>query len=203
MIQGQIDTSYQTLQRDLFESGLAARIGSSAFVVWSAIKTHADYNNGVCWPGIRKLMKDTGLASATVQNAIATLETERLLRSRRGKGQRILYVARERLDVRLGNRVVCSIVIDYIPTRLREQLHQIRRALEAGGGDHEVFAQVEIIPGPGFVWNEHSNSLVAHIPGREAMNLDSTTLVANTSSPLVQKVTALRERVSPLVVAKQ
>lgn len=141
-------------------------------------------------------MKDTGLASATVQNAIAKLEAERLLRSRRGKGQRILYVARERLDVRFGKRVICSIVVDYVPTRLREQLHQIRQALEAGEGDHEVFAQVEIIPGPGFVWNEQSNSLVAHIPGRDAMNLDSKTLVANPASSLVQRVTALRERKS-------
>ena len=54
-MQGRIDTSFQTLQRDLFSSGLAAKIGMNAFGVWLAIKSHADYNTGKAWPGMRRL----------------------------------------------------------------------------------------------------------------------------------------------------
>jgi len=36
----QIDTSFQTLQNDLFSSGMAAKIGMNAFGLWSAIKNY-------------------------------------------------------------------------------------------------------------------------------------------------------------------
>lgn len=149
---GELDTSFQTTQRDLFESGLVAEIGPNAFAVWCAIKAHADYNSGVSWPSVRRLMELTGLASGTVQRALTQLEGVRMLRRWR-KASRVLYVARERLDVRLGARVLCTVVVDYVPFRMRGKLDRIRRALKTGEIDSEAFADVEIIPGPGFVWD--------------------------------------------------
>ena len=109
-MQGQVDTSFETLQRDIFASGMAATIGMNAFGVWIAIKSHADYNTGECWPGIRRLSDLTGLASGTVQKAVHTLIDAKLLRiASAGVGKRSnRYVARERLDVRLGERVLCD-----------------------------------------------------------------------------------------------
>lgn len=49
-IQGVIDTTYHTQQRDMFVSGLAAEIGVNAFAVWHAIKSHADFQTGIAWP---------------------------------------------------------------------------------------------------------------------------------------------------------
>ena len=40
MMEGRIDASFQTVQRDLFTSGMAAQIGMNAFGVWLAIKSH-------------------------------------------------------------------------------------------------------------------------------------------------------------------
>ena len=37
-LRGDLDTTYQTQQRDMFTSGLAASIGVNAFAVWHAIK---------------------------------------------------------------------------------------------------------------------------------------------------------------------
>ena len=79
-MQGRIDTSFQTLQRDLFASGMAARIGMSAFGVWIAIKTHADYNTGECWPGMRRLAALTGLSLGAVSKCVRTLVDAKLLR---------------------------------------------------------------------------------------------------------------------------
>ena len=59
-VTGDIDTTYYTQQRDMFASGLAAEIGVNAFAVWHAIKSHADFQTGVSWPGIRRLMLLTG-----------------------------------------------------------------------------------------------------------------------------------------------
>lgn len=155
-LQGEIDTTYQTQQRDMFTSGLAASIGVNAFAVWHAIKSHADYQTGKCWPGVRRLMELTGLSSATVQKAIKTLEDTNLLRVTRN-GKTNIYVARERMAVRVGRRIICTIVVDYVPNTMRERLEELRSAALAGDLDSEdVWADVDVIPGPGMVFDKAS-----------------------------------------------
>lgn len=165
-MQGRINTSFATYQSDLFESGLVAQIGANAFAVWSAIKAHADYQTGLSWPSIRRLMELTGLASATVQKCLKTLEEAKLLRSE-VKGKSRYYLARERLDISLGSRVLCTVVVDYVPSKLRNQLAKVRSALESGEDDPEAFASVEIIPGAGFVWDDRAKVLRGAIAASE------------------------------------
>jgi DNA-binding transcriptional regulator YhcF (GntR family) len=157
-MQGRINTSFATYQADLFESGLVAQIGPNAFALWSAIKAHADYQTGLAYPSIRRLMELTGLASATVQKCLHTLEDAKLLRSE-VKGRSRYYIARERLDISLGSRVLCTVVVDYVPAKLRAQVQAVKEALESGKDDPEVFASVEIVPGAGFVWDSTANVL--------------------------------------------
>ena len=93
-MRGAVDTSFETLQRDLFASGMAARIGMNAFGVWLAIKSHADYATGECWPGMRRLAGLTGLAVGTIQKSVRTLLDARLLRIKKmgGRGRGNTYV---------------------------------------------------------------------------------------------------------------
>lgn len=165
-MQGRINTSFATYQADLFESGLVAQIGTNAFGVWSAIKAHADYQTGMSWPSIRRLMELTGLASATVQKCLKTLEEARLLRSE-VKGKSRYYLARERLDISLGSRVLCTVVVDYVPAQLRSKLAKVKAALESGTDDPEAFAAVEIIPGAGFVWDDAAKVLRGTVAASE------------------------------------
>lgn len=164
-MQGEIDTSFTTNQRDLFTSGMAAQIGMNAFGVWLAIKSHADFNDGEAWPGVRRLSEMTGLGTGTVSRTIQTLIDARLLRIvTTGKGKKTSrYIARERLDIRVGGRVLCTIVVDYVPAILREKLDRIKSALKDGKPDAQAFAEVDIIPGAGFVWNETEGMLKASI----------------------------------------
>lgn len=157
-MQGKINTSFATYQADLFESGLVAQIGPNSFAVWSAIKAHADFQTGVSWPSIRRLMELTGLASATVQKCLATLEDNRLLRSE-VKNKKRYYLARERLDIHLGSRVICTIVVDYVPASIRLKLARVKDALTNGESDDEAFAACEIIPGTGFAWDAEAKVL--------------------------------------------
>lgn len=165
-MQGRINTSFATYQADLFESGLVAQIGANAFAVWSAIKAHADYQTGLAWPSIRRLMELTGLASATVQRCLKTLEASNLLRSE-VKGKSRYYLARERLDISLGQRVICTVVVDYVPAQLRSKLAKLKTALEGGKDDPEAFASVEIIPGAGFVWDDKAKVLRGSVKASE------------------------------------
>ncbi len=153
-LKGEIDTTFQTQQRDMFTSGLAAAIGVNAFAVWHAIKSHANYETGKCWPGIRRLMELTGIASASVQGAIKSLEQAHLLRVTR-LGKKNIYVARERMDVRVGKRVICTVVVDYVPNSMRERMAKLKDAALTGDMESEdVWADVDVIPGPGMVYDK-------------------------------------------------
>lgn len=169
MIEGHIDSSFTTEQRDLFASGLVAEIGVNAYAVWSAIKFYADYNTGHAWPGMRTLGEKLGLSAMTVKRAIDTLEKASMVRivasSTRRKGQ--TYIAREKLAVRLGKRVLCTIVLDYVPGALRGKINRIEQALATGEDDPDAFADVEIIPGDGFEWDAKSRTLRGRIAARE------------------------------------
>ena len=161
---GRINTTFGTYQADLFESGLVAQIGPNSFAVWAAIKAHADFQTGIAWPSVRRLMALTGLASATVQKCLGTLEDSHLLRSD-VRNKRRYYVARERLDVSLGQRVLCTVVVDYVPASMRDRLAAVRNAIE--GGDPAGLVDVDIIPGEGFTWDEKARVLRAKMPARD------------------------------------
>lgn len=168
-MEGRIDSTFGTFQRDMFESGLAAEIGANCFIVWIAIKTHADFNTGTAYPSIRRIAAITGLADKTVQKALKDLQTHHLLKVTKTGNQRqsTRYIARERLDVRLGNRLLCRIVMDYIPAKIKANMHKIQETLKTGERNPEAFTQVEIIPGDGFLWNPTTGTLQSEIPIRE------------------------------------
>ncbi len=169
MIEGHIDSSFTTEQRDLFASGIVAEIGVNAYAVWSAIKFYADYNTGHAWPGMRKLGEKLGLSAMTVKRAIDQLEQAKMVRivaeSTKRKGQ--TYIARERMSIRLGKRVLCTIVIDYVPGTLRGKINRLESALATGEADPEAFAAVEIIPGEGFEWDDNTRTLIGQVAARE------------------------------------
>ena len=168
-MEGRIDSTFGTFQRDMFESGLAAEIGANSFFVWIAIKNHADFNTGTAYPSIRRIASITGMADKTVQKAIKDLQTAHLLKITKTGNQRqsTRYIARERLDVRLGNRLLCRIVMDYIPAKIRENVHRIQETLKTGERNPDAFTQVEIIPADGFVWNPTTGTLQSEIPIKE------------------------------------
>lgn len=167
-MQGKIDSSFQTEQRDLFASGMVAEIGVNAYAVWSAIKYHADYATGQAWPGMRRLGELVGLSKSSVDRAIDALEQARMLRVVKGGNRRRgqTYIARERMSVRLGERILCTIIVDYVPARLRGQIERIENALTKGG-DPDAFAEVEIIPGDGFAWDASVGVLRGRIAARD------------------------------------
>jgi hypothetical protein len=194
-MKGKIDASFQTEQRDMFASGIVAEIGVNAYAVWSAIKYHADFQTGEAWPGMRRLGELVGLSKSAVDRAVDALEAAKLLRvvksSNKRRGQ--TYVARERMAVRIGSRVLCTIVIDYVPAKMRGTLDKIEKALEGKAGS-EAFADVEIIPGEGFLWDATENVLRGRIEAREVPPSDEDDhfrkigeAILNRRKPLIEK----------------
>lgn len=150
----EVDTTYQTIQRDIFTSGLVKKIKSEAFLVYSAIKSYAAVATGEASPTIRQLKIDTGIGSTTMQKALKTLEDEKLLRIVR-KGNRNYYIARERIDLRIGERVICTVVADYVPLVMRQLMQQLKDADADTLASANIWANVELIPGEGFTQGQN------------------------------------------------
>ena len=160
-MEGRIDSSFTTEQRDLFASGIVAEIGVSAYAVWHAIKYYADYNTGKAFPGMRTIAAKLGIGVGSVSRAIESLERAKMLRVVQGHSKRRgqTYIARERMSVTVGATTLCTIVIDYVPERLRGQIKRLGESFKTGEHDPEAFAEVEIIPGEGFEWNDETKTL--------------------------------------------
>lgn len=165
-MEGEIDSTFQTQQRDMFTSGIVAEIGVNAYAVWSVIKCYANFMTGEAYPGMREIGKKIGLSQPTVSRAVDILKDAHMLRivdSAKFKRKGQTYIARERLAVRLGGKVMCFVVIDYVPANLRDQLKRINQLLKTGEEDKETWAEVEIVPGDGFVWDDKSKTLKTSI----------------------------------------
>jgi DNA-binding transcriptional MocR family regulator len=160
-MEGRIDSSFTTEQRDLFASGIVAEIGANAYAVWHGIKFYADYNTGKAFPGMRALGEKLGMSAPTVMRAIDMLIRAKMLRVVQGHSKRRgqTYIARERMSVTVGATTLCTIVIDYVPERLRGQIKRLGESFKTGEHDPEAFADVEIIPGDGCVWDEATKTL--------------------------------------------
>lgn len=168
-MEGSIDSSFTTEQRDLFASGMVAEIGVNAYAVWHAIKFYADFKTGEAFPGMRTIGQKLGISPMTVQRAIERLLEAKMLRvtkpASKRRGQ--TYIAREKMAIRVGNTVLCTIVVDYVPNSLRHRLNKIEQALTTGEKDEEAWAEVEIIPGAGFTWDDESKTLKSRIKASE------------------------------------
>lgn len=197
-MKSKIDTTFQTMQRDLFESGIAAQIGMSAFGLWQAIKSHADFDTGEAEPGIRRLAEMTGMGKSTVSECVKILEKHKMLRViTKGKGKTgTLYIARERLDIRLGTRVLCTIVVDYIPMKIGERLKAIGEAVnERGRVDAEALTNCEIIPGDGFRWDSAEGVLKAALPTTELVTPPDE-IDEDSAHPAVRRLMDTRRRIA-------
>ncbi len=196
-IQGDIDTTYTTHQRDMFTSGLVAEIGPSAFATWHAIKWHADFQTGQSYPGIRRIAEITGMSTPTVVTAIKILKSKNLLRVSGKRGQQDVYVARERLDVRVGGRVICTVVVDFVPAEMRERLALLKKAGSGNLDAEDVWAQVDLLPGPGMVLDKATGTfsgemLADEVPEQVPVQPPTMKSVAEAKAALKQIANQMR-----------
>jgi hypothetical protein len=57
--------------------------------------------------------------------------------------------------------------VDYVPNSLRQRINRIEQSLATGEQDPEAFAEVEIIPGAGFMWDAAAGVLRGRVAAKE------------------------------------
>ena len=65
------------------------------------------------------------------------------------------------MDVRIGDRVICTVVVDFVPATMRDKLAKLKGAAAGEIASADVWAEVELIPGPGLKLDASSGTFKA------------------------------------------
>ena len=65
------------------------------------------------------------------------------------------------MDVRIGDRVICTVVVDFVPATMRDKLAKLKGAASGEIEAADVWAEVELIPGPGLKLDANSGTFKA------------------------------------------
>jgi DNA-binding transcriptional regulator YhcF (GntR family) len=131
-----IDTSWFATFRAMFAQGTVAKIGAVAYCVYSCIKSHADFHDGLSIPSQKDIARETGLSARGVQKALKVLEEQGLI-ERRKEWKQNIYRLRERVIVENKQAVITW---DYLPAALSQARQEIHKFLMTGD-----YAGVKII----------------------------------------------------------
>jgi DNA-binding transcriptional regulator YhcF (GntR family) len=121
------DANWFAVFKNMFVSGTAAAIGPSAWILYCAIKAHADFHNGTSVPSQKELAEQTGLSERQIPKSLKVLEEHGLLEKKR-EWKKNVYRVRERII--LDNAVVAT--WDYLPSGLQQALQELQNFLLTG-----------------------------------------------------------------------
>jgi DNA-binding transcriptional ArsR family regulator len=132
-----IDTSFFTLFRQMFKQGTVAKIGVYAWAVYTCIKSHADFNDGLALPMRKQISEETGLSERQVQRALKILEEEGLL-TKGKEWKRNVYRIKEKL---VDKHTV--VTWDHLPAALKKARQELHNFLLTGNAKDAKIIHVE------------------------------------------------------------
>ena len=121
----------------MFKQGTVAKIGVYAWAVYTCIKAHADFNDGLSLPTRKQLSEETGLSERQVQRALKILEDEGLL-TKSKEWKRNVYRLKEKL---VDNQTV--ITWDHLPSALKKARQELQNFLLTGNSKDAKVIHVE------------------------------------------------------------
>jgi Helix-turn-helix domain len=132
------DTRFVLLVTSLFSSGLAAKLGPSAVVVFLVLRSSANYQTGKVFLGQRLIAEQAGITTATARRALATLEAHGLItRHQPHANARTTYTITDRIPVFQRDdegekQPAGTLTIPYVPVVAAARLNEARAALVRG-----------------------------------------------------------------------
>lgn len=132
------DTRFVLLVTSLFSSGLAAKLGPSAVVVFLVLRSSANYQTGKVFLGQRLIAEQAGITTKTARTALATLEAHGLItRHQPHANARTIYTLTDRIPVFQRDddgekQPAGTLAIPYVPVVAAARLNEARAALVRG-----------------------------------------------------------------------
>ena len=133
------DTSWFATFRAMFLQGTVAKIGVFAYTVYSCIKAHADFNDGLSIPSQKDLADQTGLSERQIQRALKVLEEEGLLVKTK-EWKRNVYRLREKLILDDQRTVITW---NHLPAALKKARQELHNYLMTGNDKDAKIIHIE------------------------------------------------------------
>jgi DNA-binding transcriptional regulator YhcF (GntR family) len=134
-----MDTSWFATFRNMFLSGTVAKIGTTAYGVYSCIKAHADFNDGLSIPSQKDIAEQTGHSERQVQLSLKVLEREGLIvKSKEWK--RNVYRLKEKIVLDDQNTVITW---DHLPAVLKKARQELHNYLQTGDAKDAKIIHIE------------------------------------------------------------
>lgn len=121
----------------MFVQGTVAKIGVYAWTVYTCIKAHADFNDGLSVPSQKDIIAQTGLSERQVQLSLKVLEKEGLL-TKTKEGRSNVYRVKEKLVDK--NTVVTW---DHLPAALKKARQELQNFLLTGNAKDAKIIHIE------------------------------------------------------------
>ena len=132
-----VDTSWFSVFRAMFRQGTVAKIGVYAWTVYTCIKAHADFHDGLAIPSRKQLSEETGLSERQVQRALKILEREGIL-TKSKEWKRNVYHLKEKIIFEDA-----IVTWDYLPAALKKARQELQNFLLTGDAKDAKIIHVE------------------------------------------------------------
>jgi DNA-binding transcriptional regulator YhcF (GntR family) len=178
-----IDTSFFSLFRQMFLQGTVAKIGSTAFTVYCALKAHADFNDGLSIPSEKEIAEQTGLSERQIQRSLKLLEAEGLV-VRKKEWKRNVYRLKEKM---LDEKVV--VTWDYLPAAFKKARQELQNYLMTGDTKDAKIIHIEHL------------ELIINLFQGDQINIHQVDLEKIADPQLREQMRKLIHRISPDIMS--
>ncbi|BET60300.1 helix-turn-helix domain-containing protein [Geobacter sp. 60473] len=126
------ETTWFHIFRTMIDSGDAAKMGGTTFLVYAVIKAHANYHTGCAFPAIETIAKKAGISPDQVTRCVKKLEELNYI-AKEKKGRQNIYTLREKVHMLDDEgRPAAVATWDYLPATISEATAEIRNYLVTG-----------------------------------------------------------------------
>lgn len=128
----QAETTWFHIFKTMIDSGDAAKMGGTTFLVYSVIKAHTNYSTGRSFPAHETIAEKSGISIEQVKRCINKLiEMEYVTKGKQGRSN--VYTLREKVQVLDGaGRPSAVATWDYLPSTVKAAMADLKNVLMSG-----------------------------------------------------------------------
>lgn len=125
-------TSWFHIFKSMIDSGDAAEMGGTVFLVYAVVKSYTNWSTGRAFPSLELIAEKSGVDRRTVIRALAKLEKAGYIAKEQKLGKANRYRLRERVPIAQDGRPVAVATWDYLPSVVGEAHAELKNFLATG-----------------------------------------------------------------------
>lgn len=141
----QAETTWFHVFRSMIDSGDAAKMGGTTFLIYAVVKAHTNWSTGRSFPTIEKIMEKAGVSKETVIRSLKSLEEMDYIRKEK-KGRSNVYTLREKVTVEdKDGRPQAVALWDYLPSTVKAAQAELKNFVMTGDATDHKIIQIETL----------------------------------------------------------